>query len=274
MQADVIVVRDLQQLEGVIERGLATFVEVGQALLEIREHRLYRETHDSFEAYCRERWGWSRQRAHQMIEASAVSTMVDTASLNERQARELARLKDEPEAVREVWSEVTEAKGDKVTAADIREAVDRHRGVPKPAPSHARPAPVRPTDEPSETGGLCFECRQPIPRDAESCPSCDEFRTDSVQNSPGCPELSPQQTVIVSALTQSLQPPPEERVYNAVRAATTGWVAYDVHAIADVEPDDRYIGINADAVDELGDWLKRLAVVFRERGQRGIRAVK
>ena len=31
----------LRQLEGVIERGLETFIEVGRALLEIRDSRLY-----------------------------------------------------------------------------------------------------------------------------------------------------------------------------------------------------------------------------------------
>ena len=134
-------VRPLTDLEAVIERGLTTFVEVGQALLEIREHRLYRETHESFETYCRERWNWSRQRAHQMIEASSVSTMVDTDSLNERQARELARLKDEPEAIREVWSEVKEERGDAVTAADVRSAVDRRLGVERPQPTRRAPDP-------------------------------------------------------------------------------------------------------------------------------------
>jgi hypothetical protein len=39
------------ELENVIERGLSTFVEVGNALLEIRDSKLYRETHPTFEAY-------------------------------------------------------------------------------------------------------------------------------------------------------------------------------------------------------------------------------
>lgn len=53
-----------------------------------------RETHDTFEAYCRERWGFSRQRAHQIVEAAKVaevlSTIVNTRlPTNEAQAREL-----------------------------------------------------------------------------------------------------------------------------------------------------------------------------------------
>ena len=45
-------VRRLAELELVIERGLKTFVEVGAALLGIRDGRLYRETHATFEDYC------------------------------------------------------------------------------------------------------------------------------------------------------------------------------------------------------------------------------
>ena len=45
----------LQCLERIIERGLQTFYEVGTALLEIRDASLYRQTHPTFEAYCRQR---------------------------------------------------------------------------------------------------------------------------------------------------------------------------------------------------------------------------
>ena len=112
----------LAELEAVIERGLATFVEVGLALLEIRGSRLYLETYPSFDAYCRERWGWSRQRGYQLMDAAKVSTVVDIQ--DERQARELVPLlrQDEHEVV-EVWRELKEAHGEKVTADLVRRAV-------------------------------------------------------------------------------------------------------------------------------------------------------
>ena len=88
------------------ERGLGTFVEVGTALLAIRDGRLYRETHGSFEEYCRERWGWNRARADQMIRASIIVTELDTnvstPPRNEAQARELARIPD-PDTRALVW---------------------------------------------------------------------------------------------------------------------------------------------------------------------------
>ena len=92
----------LAQCEALIERGMKTFVQVGEALAAIRDARLYRESHDTFEDYCKERWGMSRPRAYQLIEsAQAVSTMVDKSMITtERQARELAKV--EPERRQEV----------------------------------------------------------------------------------------------------------------------------------------------------------------------------
>ncbi len=118
--------RSLEQCEAVIERGLRTFLEVGAALLEIRDGRLYRQDYGTFEDYCRDRWGFSRVQAHRLIEASEVVAMLpigDTTHLprNEAQARELARIPDPAERAR-VWQEVTEKHGEKVTAADIRRA--------------------------------------------------------------------------------------------------------------------------------------------------------
>ena len=40
--------RELERCEATIEAGLQTFVEVGTALLKIREGRLYRATHRTF----------------------------------------------------------------------------------------------------------------------------------------------------------------------------------------------------------------------------------
>jgi hypothetical protein len=117
---------ELARLEAVIEHGLQTFVEVGQALLKIRDGRLYRP-YPTFEEYCRERWGWSRQRSHQLIEAATVvgnlSTMVDIPlPVTERQARELSGL--EPKEQREAWQlAVEQSETGQPTASEVRMAV-------------------------------------------------------------------------------------------------------------------------------------------------------
>lgn len=60
----------LHQYETVIEHGLTTFVEVGEALAAIRDARLYRAEYATFEDYCQERWSMGRRRADQLIGAA------------------------------------------------------------------------------------------------------------------------------------------------------------------------------------------------------------
>lgn len=133
----------LDDCEATIERGLKTFVEVGSALAMIRDNRLYRAEHATFEAYCAERWGFTDRRARQLIDAAAIGTMVPVES--ERQARELARV---PEAERaEVWQQTVERTDGKPTAAAIRETYERTQS---PAPS---PEPEATTDSPQSRAG-------------------------------------------------------------------------------------------------------------------------
>lgn len=128
--------QQLVECESVIEAGLASFVEVGVALAEVRDSKLYRQTHSTFEDYCRERWGLKRQRAYELIEASDVtrslSEISDTMPSRESHAAELAPLRNEPERMAEAWkqaNDTAEEEGRKVTAADVRKAV---RTEPEP----------------------------------------------------------------------------------------------------------------------------------------------
>jgi hypothetical protein len=57
------------ELEAIIEQGQKTFLKVGNALLEIRDARLYRDEQSTFEDYCQIRWNFGRVRAHQLIDA-------------------------------------------------------------------------------------------------------------------------------------------------------------------------------------------------------------
>ena len=62
----------LAECEATIERGFRTFAEVGSALLEIRDSRLYRSEFGTFEDYCQTRWGMDRRNANRTIEAAIV----------------------------------------------------------------------------------------------------------------------------------------------------------------------------------------------------------
>ena len=114
----------LTELEGVIQRGLTTFVKVGDALFRIRYERLYRQSHGTFEDYCRDRWGMTSRRANQLVQGAEVGTIVPVQ--NEAQARELAPLRDNPERLKEAWEEANaraSAEGRAPTARDLRKSV-------------------------------------------------------------------------------------------------------------------------------------------------------
>lgn len=131
LQLSLIEVQRLEVLESVIEAGMQTFVHVGNALLEIRDSRLYRTSHGTFEDYCREKWRFTRMRASQLIAAAEVVGNVNHGlqlPATERQARPLATLP--PDAQREVWATAVEtAPGGKVTAAHVQATVNTYRSA-------------------------------------------------------------------------------------------------------------------------------------------------
>ena len=62
----------LIELEKVIEAGQQTFIEVGTALAEIRDARLYKADYKTFENYCVSKWGFKRAHAYRLIDAADV----------------------------------------------------------------------------------------------------------------------------------------------------------------------------------------------------------
>jgi hypothetical protein len=61
--------RDRLHLERKVERA---FYEAGIALQELRDRRLYRSTHKTFEQYCAERFGFQRRHPYRLIDAADV----------------------------------------------------------------------------------------------------------------------------------------------------------------------------------------------------------
>lgn len=130
----------LREQEEIVERGLASFVEVGQALMRIREEGLYREAgFDGFVEYLESKpWGIDWNAAYKQIQAAAVVKVVPAVQ-TERQARELAPLlnKTTPQVVQQVYAEVVDETGGKPTAAAIREKV--REVLPQPTNGHSDP---------------------------------------------------------------------------------------------------------------------------------------
>jgi hypothetical protein len=122
--------RSLESLEKVIESGVESFLATGSALKGIRDQRLYREKHKTFESYLKARWGFDRSYAHRLIDASDVKKdLLPMGNKNpkvgeittERQLRELASVPHE--SLEEVIEKAAEIAGDTpLTAKVLKEA--------------------------------------------------------------------------------------------------------------------------------------------------------
>jgi hypothetical protein len=131
---DLIALLDLFDHEKVIDEGLATFFDVGWALLRIRDLSKYRAAgYDSFEQYCRRRWGWSRKHGRRLMAAAeTAAVMPRQAGLplpqTEAQLRPLTPLRHRPDLVDAAWAQAVEvADGDQPTAAQVAAAVEHSR---------------------------------------------------------------------------------------------------------------------------------------------------
>jgi len=125
--------KELGDQETRIAKAQMSFVEVGDALREIRDGELYKATeYQTFDQYCEARWEMSDKHAYRLIQAATVMGHLggfDVKPTNEAQARQLANLFREgmppeqfEERVKELWTAVLERK-QKVTAkliGDVR----------------------------------------------------------------------------------------------------------------------------------------------------------
>lgn len=128
----------LEQLENVVVENFQTFVQVGQALAEIRDRKLYRRKAMTFEKYCKELFDIAKSRAYELISAADVVENVRHGGrfndeqqillpLNERQVRPLAKLRPEQQIA--VWqAAVDSAPQGKVTASHINSVVKSYLG--------------------------------------------------------------------------------------------------------------------------------------------------
>ena len=127
---------DLVRLEKTIAQGLQTFVEVGEALADIRDRRLYRIEHATFADYCKVKWQMSDRRARQLMGASEVVADISksgtTVPKTERQARPLTQLPPGKRA--EAWRAVAEASPiGAPTAKTVVAVVAKRTGTPSEA---------------------------------------------------------------------------------------------------------------------------------------------
>ena len=123
----------LVELEKLIARYQDHFCNIGRALKEIRDRRLYKQTlFETFEAYIRGRWDMSRAHAYRLIAFYEVicnlSPIGDILPANESQVRPLARFT--PHQQRRLWKDFLES-GTEPTALSIKKFIDAGKTKPK-----------------------------------------------------------------------------------------------------------------------------------------------
>jgi len=129
---------ELVRLESIIEKGQQTFVEVGAALMEIKDSGLYKQ-HGTFEQYCKERWGYARTTAYYLIQSCKVIENVQHVEQGSpsslRQTIPLSGLT--PPQQQEAWKKAVDtAPEGKVTAKHVEKTAKEFQkvSVPKERP--------------------------------------------------------------------------------------------------------------------------------------------
>lgn len=130
--------RRLEQLEGLVVENFKTFIQVGHALAEIRDRKLYRKKAMTFEKYCKELFDIAKSRAYQLIDAAKVIENVHSCGqnenvdlsdyfINESQIRPLTKLR--PEQQQQVCiAAINSAPKGKLTANHVKNVVKEYIG--------------------------------------------------------------------------------------------------------------------------------------------------
>lgn len=123
----------LDAREKIIREGRETFLEVGKALVEIRDYNsgvLFKDRYGNFEDYCRERWDFGRSYAYRLMGAAEIVGELSPIGDNsipmpktEGQIRPLRLLK-EPKDRGKAWLEVVRSSGTaEITAKQVSKVV-------------------------------------------------------------------------------------------------------------------------------------------------------
>jgi len=190
----------LTELEGQVRRGLDSFVQVGNALSEIKNRNgfMLRDC-KTFDEYCTKTFGFSERNGYRMISAAETAKKVEEAvgerPRNEASARVLKEISHDPKLIERVNDRLKKA-GQSVataTAEKIQEVVDKVK--PQTKPMFEKPKEVKKPVMPmisdmcpkcGTTPGSYFhvadgwhaECCSTlvmigvIAADAQSCPEC------------------------------------------------------------------------------------------------------
>ncbi|MFQ6324732.1 hypothetical protein ACLMAL_01170 [Nocardia sp. CWNU-33] len=113
--------------ESSIDTLRIAFWAAGRALQIVRDGRLYRDNHETFDEYVEQRWDMQRSYAHKLIRAWPLAARLHplAPTINEGQVRELLPVAAEygEDAAITIYTTVAGGADVKVTAGKLREAV-------------------------------------------------------------------------------------------------------------------------------------------------------
>jgi hypothetical protein len=169
--------KELADCEKIISKGREIFEAVGDALLKIRDKRLYRATHATFDSYCEEKWNLGARYARQLANASEVMGNLRAEAgrvieeldrihgsdpelpASERQARPLAKLPRPQQRL--AWESAkarAKSQGRPVKAQDVEASV-RQRLNGAEANGQSKKQTPRPTTTLTTANDQCKSAR-------------------------------------------------------------------------------------------------------------------
>lgn len=116
---------ELERCEAVIKKNLDAWIEVGTALITIREKHLWRGDYKTWSAYLKARWKMTRQRAKQLSDGVGVQQRVEASTLltvgSEYVARELGKFEPELQpAIMRIADSTAKALGKPVNGGMVK----------------------------------------------------------------------------------------------------------------------------------------------------------
>lgn len=121
--------KELNELEKIIEEGISEFLQVGYALLRIRDQNLYLPNFPDFETYYQKRWGYTQFQ----IESRLASALISETIVSDQKPKYIQHFKvlEEVEDVslrNKIWDEAIARYGNPTTK-EIKRLVNKYENL-------------------------------------------------------------------------------------------------------------------------------------------------
>lgn len=121
-----------EELVRIVKDGLNKFIEVGMALAEIRDKKLYRNTHETFEKFVNDTFSIGIRYAQMLMQGTKTVENLKTRTQvrlpeSERQVRPLSEFGNDPDIQAKLWGRaVQKADGGSPSPATVRDVVEEY----------------------------------------------------------------------------------------------------------------------------------------------------